>query len=103
MILYRHKNGNSEKLSGLLKVIEIVNDSDSAGVSGLLVFCFPPPRDLCNERIIFRVRYTWAQYQPCHLIAGSFGLVMKFFISSFVDIRIAPVSQTHEVLMRPQE
>lgn len=87
----------------MLKVIEIVNDSDSAGISGLLVFCFPPPHDLCNERIIFRVRHTWAQYHLRHLIAGSFGLVTKFFISSFVDVRIATVSQTHEVLTRPQE
>lgn len=102
IILFRHKTGNSEKLS-LLKVIEIVNDSDSAGISGLLVFCFPPPRDLCYERIIFGIRHTGAQYQLCHLIAGYFGLVTKFFISSFVDIRIATVSQTHEVLMRPWE
>lgn len=54
-------------------------------------------------RIIFGIRHTGAQYQLCHLVAGYFGLVTKFFISSFVDIRIATVSQTHEVLMRPWE
>lgn len=61
------------------------------------------PYNLSNKRIIFGIRNTGAQYQLCHLIAGYFGLVMKFFISSFVDVRKTTVSQTHEVLIRPWE